>query len=176
MQDLQDLCTIFPQYLLIFAQYLYSICIIFAQSIYDIFTIYKQYSHNILYNINTKLFYNIWTIVVQHLPRSCLIFAQYLYNIWTILIQYLHNICKIFFFSQYLSNNYTIFEKNFLLRNLLHKFVLVSISNMDETWHTSSTFKADEDKNSSGHFWLILGPKIAHFCPQKLHFMLIVNN
>ena len=116
VQYLHDLCTIFAQCLEIFSQYLYSICMIFAQSIYDIFTLYKQYSHNILYNINTKLFYNIWTIVVQHLPKSCLIFAQYLYNIWTILLQYLYSIFIIK--AQYFYNSFTILKQN--LHNILY--------------------------------------------------------
>ena len=35
---------------------------------------------------------------------------------------------------------------------------------MDETQHTTSTIKADEDKSNLAHFQHILGPKIAHFC------------
>ena len=50
------------------------------------------------------------------------------------------------------------------------------MSKMDEMWHTTSTLKADEDKSNLGHTQHILGPQIDHFCPQKLHFLLIVNN
>ena len=45
-----------------------------------------------------------------------------------------------------------------------------SISKMDRTWHTRSTFRAEEDKNSFKHSWLILGPKMAHFCPENCVF------
>ena len=36
---------------------------------------------------------------------------------------------------------------------------------MDETWQMRSTFKTDEDNESFGHYKLILGPKMAYFCP-----------
>ena len=45
-----------------------------------------------------------------------------------------------------------------------------TISKMDRTWHTRSTFRAEEDKNSFKHSWLILGPKMAHFCPKTAFF------
>ena len=38
---------------------------------------------------------------------------------------------------------------------------------MDNTLRTSSTFKADRDKNSFGYFQLILGPKIPMFALKK---------
>ena len=53
--------------------------------------------------------------------------------------------------------------------------ILFKKSKMDETQHTTSTIKADEDKSNLAHFQHILGPKIAHFCPQKLHFWLILR-
>ena len=37
---------------------------------------------------------------------------------------------------------------------------------MDETWGTGPKFCAEEDENSVGHYGLILGPKMAHFCPK----------
>ena len=42
-----------------------------------------------------------------------------------------------------------------------------TISKMDRTWHTRSTFRAGEDKNGFKHSWLILRPKMAHFCPKN---------
>ena len=41
---------------------------------------------------------------------------------------------------------------------------------MDRTWHTRSTLRAGEDKNIFKHSWLILGPKMAHFCPKNCDF------
>ena len=38
---------------------------------------------------------------------------------------------------------------------------------MDETWGTGPKFHAEEDENSVGHYGLILGPKMAHFCPKN---------
>ena len=42
---------------------------------------------------------------------------------------------------------------------------------MDETWQMRSTFKTDEDNESFGHYKLILGPKMAYFCPKKPVFL-----
>ena len=53
-------------------------------------------------------------------------------------------------------------------------FYIFSLSKMDNTLRTSSTFKADRDKNSFGYFQLILGPKMTHVCPQKLQICLIL--
>ena len=41
-----------------------------------------------------------------------------------------------------------------------------TISKMDRTWHTRSTFRAGEDKNSFKHSWLILRPKCPIFAPK----------
>ena len=41
---------------------------------------------------------------------------------------------------------------------------------MDETWGTGPKFRAEEDENSVGHYGLILGPKIALFCPKNCAF------
>ena len=41
---------------------------------------------------------------------------------------------------------------------------------MDETWVTGPIFRAEEDENSFGHYGLILGPKMAHFCPENCVF------
>ena len=38
---------------------------------------------------------------------------------------------------------------------------------MDETRGTGPIFRAEEDENSVGHYGLILGPKMAHFCPKN---------
>ena len=82
------------------------------------FTIFSQYLNNIC-----TLFCTIFTQhFVQYLHHSCTIFARYLYNnhiIFALSVKYLFKI------SQYLCNIYSIFEKNFLLCNLLHKFLLV---------------------------------------------------
>ena len=40
------------------------------------------------------------------------------------------------------------------------------ITKMDETWGTGPKFRAEEDENSVGHYGLILGPKMVHFCPK----------
>ena len=42
---------------------------------------------------------------------------------------------------------------------------------MDETLQMRSTFKADKDKESFGHYKLILGPKMALFWPPKSVFL-----
>ena len=42
---------------------------------------------------------------------------------------------------------------------------------MDETWQMRSTFKTDKDKESFGHYKLILGPKMALFWPPKSVFL-----
>ena len=54
-----------------------------------------------------------------------------------------------------------------------------SISKMDRIWHTRSTFRAEEDKNSFKHSWLmpsiipklakkaVFGAKMGHFRPQN---------
>ena len=44
------------------------------------------------------------------------------------------------------------------------------ITKMDETWGTGPIFRAEEDENSFGHYGLILGPKMAHFCPENCVF------
>ena len=56
------------------------------------------------------------------------------------------------------------------------EFLNFSKSNMEETWPTSSTVKAVEDKNRFGHFWLLLGQKWPTFATKTAflaHFEII---